>query len=74
MQEEQNPLNGTKVNNAKDLSEMLDSLRHQEPFIFELKGDNAYALTVGLGDEIGCVQCTPSNGDPLWFIAVAQGT
>lgn len=53
--------------------EILETLRNTEPFFFELVGDNDYKLLVGLGNTIGCVQYSRSDGDTPYLLAVAPG-
>jgi hypothetical protein len=66
-----NPLTGTSVSNDKDLLILLERLRHREPFLFELVGENGYKLQMGLASLVGCVQHSRSDGEPPYLMALA---
>ncbi len=70
-QELSNPMNGLRIKNKTELDEALEKLQSREPFFFELVGENGYNLLVGLGNTIGCVQYSRSNGDTPYLMAVA---
>jgi hypothetical protein len=70
-QDESNPLNGSIIADNEQLSRLLDSLRTREPFLAQLFGDNGYSLMVGIGETIGCVQYSRSDGDSPYLVAVA---
>jgi hypothetical protein len=66
-------LDGVTVHDRKELFALLDSFKGREPFVGELIGENGYKLMLGIGDEIGCVQYSPSNGEAPYLMAVAPG-
>jgi hypothetical protein len=71
LQQVDNPMNGTGLESAAALAELFRSLNNRKPFLFELRGDNGFTLTVGFGD-CGCVQYNSSNGSPPYLVAVAK--
>lgn len=71
LQEAPNPLNAAKIESAEELIKILEQLRARDAFIFELEQNNGHKLTVGLGDNIGFVQHSRSNGVPPYFLALA---
>jgi hypothetical protein len=73
LQEPSNPMNGLRISNKKGLDDILEKLRSREPFFCKLDGENGYKLDVGLGEELGCIQHSPSDGYIPYLMAVAPG-
>ena len=73
MQETSGHWNGVTIEDEKILLAALDELRKREPFLLEIKGTSGFKLLVGIGGSLGCVQFSPSNGDPPYLMAVATG-
>jgi hypothetical protein len=73
MQDYSSSLDGAVVHDRQELFAVLDSARAREPFVCELEGDNGYKLMLGIGQEVGCVQYSPSNGDVPYLMALAPG-
>jgi len=71
-QDETNPLNGLVISDDEQLSQVLDGFRTREPFFAELYGDNGYKLLIGIGEMVGCVQHSRSDGDTPYLTAVAR--
>jgi hypothetical protein len=69
-QDQANPLNGVEIDNAAELSEVLEGLYLREPFFCELVGGNGFTLLIGVAPDSGCVQHSPSNGDTPHLMAV----
>lgn len=69
-QDDKNPLNGTVIDSPSALSELLQSFRGRQPFLFELREDPGFTLTIGFGGEYGCVQYSRSDGEPPYEMAV----
>jgi len=68
-----NICNGESFANVSQIFDLLDKLRcSRPPFMCELIGDNGFTQTVGLGDDIGCVQHAPSDGTPPYWMAVGS--
>jgi hypothetical protein len=70
-QDPSNPVNGTAISDANLLESVLNGLRNREPFFCEIEGENGYKLTVGLADDIGCVQHRRNDGSPPYLVTVA---
>jgi hypothetical protein len=67
-----NPRNGTTLNGITAVSDLLASFAGRAPFIFELRGQAGYTLTVGFGGTLGCVQYSAADGTPPYMVAVAD--
>jgi hypothetical protein len=65
-----NQLNGHRLSSAEAI-EVLRSLQGREPFICSLQTDSG-TLLVGVGRELGCVQLTPADGGPPYFMATTS--
>jgi len=70
LQDQLSPFHGTRVSTAAELARIIDASRTREPFFCELVGDNGYKLTIGLGADVGCVQYSPSGGEPPYLMAI----
>jgi hypothetical protein len=70
-QDDNNPLTGTVIDSQSTLSELLESFRGRQPFLFELREDRGFTLTVGFSDECGCVQYARSDGEPPYEMALS---
>lgn len=69
-QDDNNPLNGTVVDSQSALFELLESFRGRQPFLFELREDPGFTLTIAFSCECGCVQHARSDGEPTYEMAV----
>ena len=72
-QESSNELNGKKIDDGPQLLALLSKLRHRTPFICELRGENGFKLSLGLGEASGFVQFSASDGRAPYWVAVAPG-
>jgi hypothetical protein len=54
------------------MAEIYDGLKDRKPFLFELRGDNGFMLTVGFAGDKGSVQYSPCNGSPPYVMAVSD--
>jgi hypothetical protein len=72
LQQLDNPVNGTRVDTTAAIAELIGSLRERKPFLFELRGDNGFMLTVGFAGNCGSVQYSTSDGSPPYLMAVAD--
>ena len=72
-QESSNPLNGLEITTGTALLRIIDSLRNRRPFFCELLGKNGFKLLIGIGNNVGCVQHSSSEGDPPYLMAVEEG-
>ncbi len=73
MENRSNPANGTVLLDAESTGNLFDALDRNLPLICELKAENGYKLTIGLGTEIGFAQYSKTDGDPPYLVAVADG-
>ena len=55
-----------------EASLLLRSLKNHEPFLFELRGENGFKITIGLADNCGCIQYSSSEGWPPYMMALAN--
>jgi hypothetical protein len=69
-QDDSNPFNGMVLDSQSGLSELLESFRGRQPFLFELREDPGFTLTIGFSCECGCVQYARSDGEPPYEMAV----
>ena len=67
-----NPRNGTTLNGGTAVSDLFSSLAGRNPFIFELRNQAGYRLTIGFGGTLGCVQYSAADGTPPYLVAVAD--
>jgi len=72
LQQLDNPMNGAHLETVAAIAELFRSLRERKPFLFELRGDNGFMLTVGFAGNCGSMQYSPSNGSPPYLMAVAD--
>jgi hypothetical protein len=73
LEELDNPRNGEHLASASQVVGLLDDLHSSRPpFMCELIGDNGFMLTVGIASEDGCVQYSPSDGNPPYYMAVGS--
>jgi hypothetical protein len=68
-QDRTNPLNGTELVTDVELSNLIEGLRSRPPFFCELMGENGFALLVGIGHDVGCVQHSAWDGDSPYLMA-----
>ena len=64
-------MNGVAITRPAQLIEMLNARRINAPFFARLSGDNGFKLMVGISRDIGCVQYSPSNGEPPYLMAIS---
>lgn len=69
-----NPKNGTRLESLCAISELFSSLRGRIPFMFELRGDNGFMLTVGWANDYATIQHSPSEGVPPYLMAVPDSS
>ena len=67
-----NPMNGTSLASPAEIDTFFQTLSGRKPFMFELRGDNGFMLTIGLASDCAAVQYSPSEGLPPYLIAVAS--
>ena len=65
------PLNGGKLADAADIATLLDRLIHRPPFVFELRGDTHFKLTIGIARDRGFAQHSSCDGSPPYLVALA---
>ncbi|MDC3957501.1 Imm1 family immunity protein [Polyangium jinanense] len=70
-QDENNPRNGSTVQNPSDLDEVFMSAARRPPFFFSLTSHDSHLL-VGVGRGIGCVQHSDADGNVPYLAAVRQ--
>jgi hypothetical protein len=73
MQQESNPKNRSRFRDREELVSFLNDLLAREPFFFELKGENGFMLTIGIGKNANTIQFGAINGEPPYLMAVAAG-
>src|SRR5262249_15114560 len=71
LEDQSNPLNGIAIDDDKQLIELLDGFHSRDPFFAELRGDNGYELSIGIG-RVGCAQYSHGEGDPPYLVALAD--
>jgi len=71
LEDDANPLNGSVVADEESLARLLDDLRSREPFVAELRSDNGYVLSMGIGYRVGYVQYSSADGEPPYLEAIA---
>lgn len=67
-----NPKNGTSVTSPAEVAAFFRSLAGRKPFMFELRGEDGFILTIGLAADCGTVQYSPDDGLPPYLMAVAS--
>lgn len=72
LQRPDNPLNGSQLIVAASLLDMCRSLKGRKPFLFELRGDNGFMLTIGFAGNVGSVQHSPCDGSPPYLMAISD--
>jgi hypothetical protein len=72
LQDEANPLNGTKLATEGELSSLIEGLRSRPPFFCELIGENEFKLLVGIGHDVGCIQHSSCDGNPPYLMATSN--
>ena len=65
-----NPLNGRAVTSSEAIR-LLRSLRTRDPFFCSLDAD-AGTLLVGVGQDVGCIQFTPTVGGLPYLMAMSD--
>jgi hypothetical protein len=69
-----NPRNASKIGAREELLALLNELHSLDPFFFELRGENGYTLTIGLGENVSAVQFSASDGGSPCLMVVAPGS
>jgi Immunity protein Imm1 len=72
LQQLDNPMNGKTLESAVSITEALQLLSGRRPFLFELRAENGFTLTVGFAGNCGCVQHRASNGSPPYLMALSD--
>ena len=70
-QDKSDPQHGMLLADSTSLSVLLDSARKKPPFIAELRGDNGFELTIGIGGDFGFVEHRRINGDLPYLMATS---
>jgi hypothetical protein len=58
------------VTRKEELVKLFATFPGREPFFCQLLAENTYKLLVGIRGRLGCVQHSPSEGDPPYMVAV----
>lgn len=72
LQEPKNVSNGRVLSTPADVTALFGALRHRQPFLFDLLGENGHSLTIGYSEMVGAVQHASSDGRPPYFMAVNE--
>jgi hypothetical protein len=72
MEQAANPMNGTRLASPVGIGAFFHSLAGRKPFMFELRGENGFMLTIGIAADCGTVQYSPSGGLPPYMMAVGD--
>lgn len=72
LQQIDNSMNGERLQSVADISQLFRGLSNREPFLFELRGDNGFMLTIGFAGTSGSVQYSHSDGSPPYLMALAD--
>jgi hypothetical protein len=67
-----NPLNGSTIQDRRQLIEVLQGLQERNPLFCELLGENKQKLLVGVAKRIGCAQYSSSDGAPPFLMAIPK--
>jgi len=70
-QDQFDPLEGVIFDEREKLLELLTRRRKKPPFLACLAGENGFELMVGIGEKVGCVQHSRSNGDLPCLLAMS---
>lgn len=62
---------GFVIDSIAGLTRLIDMGKNRIPFMCELEGE-VNKLTVGIGNELGCVQHSARNGSPPYLMALSQ--
>jgi hypothetical protein len=71
LQQLDNPMNDSHLGTATEIVSLFRSLVGRKPFLFELRGENGFTLTIGLANDCASVQYSSSDGLPPYLMAVA---
>ena len=72
MQQLDNPMNGRCFANAPEIASFFQSLAGRQPFLFELRGENGFMLTIGFANDRGSVQYCSNDGLPPYLMALSN--
>lgn len=72
MEQVANPMNGRILASPAQVAMFFRSLAGRKPFMFELRGDNGFILTIGFAGDRATVQYSNSEGLPPYWMAVAD--
>lgn len=73
LENESNPRNGAVLHDREGARTLFDELfRIQPPYMCQFSGVSGSNLAVGIGRDVGCVQCAPSDGLPPYLMAVEK--
>ncbi len=72
LQQSDNPMNGRSLNSESGIAELFGSFGERRPFLFELRANNSFTLTIGFGGDYGTVQYSSSDGSPPYLMALAD--
>lgn len=67
-----NPMNGMSLRSQVEIEVMFRALEGRRPFMFELRGENGFMLTIGVAADCGTVQYSPSEGLPPYMMALGD--
>lgn len=70
-QDKSDQMNGAVIVEANMLAELLDERRNRVPFIADFVGDSGFELMIGIGQDVGCVQHSRTDGEPPYLMAVS---
>ena len=60
---------GTDILSQKQLLELIDYLATGLPAIYELRSENGFVLSMGIGRPFGCAQYVHQNWNPPYLVA-----
>ncbi|MBX3405076.1 MAG: hypothetical protein KF699_16835 [Phycisphaeraceae bacterium] len=66
--------NAMLVTDSQAIVDLFHSFNGRQPFMFELRGDNNKALTIGYASTSGVVQYSSQAGTPPYWMAVGDDT
>ena len=72
LQDENNPDNGTTVNNGESVKALLMRNASRVPFTCELVYEGKMQLMIGLGLELCCAQHSSADGDSRYLVAYLE--
>lgn len=72
--DDQNPANGTAINDRNHLLGIIDSFAERPPFFCELVGENGCNLLLGVGGPIGCAQFSRQDGSTPYLMATTSAS